>query len=821
MAKRRSIAIPAGCLAALTMFLCQPGQAAAAELALTASTPPGFADLEGPREVVVDVFYRGQRLGVARATTTPGSLRFKDPAAVVELLAPHADAPEIREALTSAFPSNAGQACSRMLSTGCGTLDPKAIGLIFDESRFRVDLFLSNELLGRPLSTEIFLSPSSEQFAAVGTLGAAISGTTSDDPNFNMQGRAIVSLGSSRLKSNISYSSELGVVADDLLVEVDRPNRRYMAGLFWTPGTSLVGRRRIMGVGTATQYDTRADRQRLEGTPLPLFVQQRSIVEILVDGRLVSSQVVEAGNQLLDSSGLPEGSYPLVLRVREQSGETREERRFFVKDESLAPAGQTRFQAFAGLIAPTRRGRPVSLSDSFFYQLGASRRIAENIGVQQVLLGTQKKLVSETSIALLAGKAQVRLTALASSAGEYGGVLQLSSAGSGRLHYSFDLRKVWDRKGGGLIPGSFGGTGFDSETSALVPDLGGDYTQFNATLGYGIGNLSFRLFASYSDADGSGRDFSIGPNVDWLVARGSNFQLRAEADALKSRHATAGYVGLRFLFTGRGFSSSGSAGYRAQDHEGAGTSGRYVSNMNTEWSGVSEDWGRYSIGAGLERATDGTQARARGSLDSSHGNLRADLLHNFSGRTQYSLGVQTGAALGPALAVGGYQIRESALIVEVEGEGRGDAKAGEFEVLVDETPYARVTAGGRTTIFLQPYRDYSVRLRPIAAASVHFDGSARKVTLFPGNVDRLSWKATTVFTLFGRVVDNDGNPIANAVLEGDHGTGSSDGEGYFQIDVAANDAVTLRSVAGETCQLAVGRTKPSRGFSSVGKVVCQ
>src|SRR5690606_11386126 len=114
---------------------------------------------------------------------------------------------------------------------------------------------------------------------------------------------------------------------------------------------------RIIGVGAASQYDTRLDRQLLEGTPLPLFVQQRSLVEVVIDGRLVSSQVLEPGNQLLDTAGLPQGSYPLLLRVREQGGRTTEERRFFVKDESLAPPGRFRFKAFAGLVAPTRNGQ--------------------------------------------------------------------------------------------------------------------------------------------------------------------------------------------------------------------------------------------------------------------------------------------------------------------------------------------------------------------------------------------------------------------------------------------------------------------------------
>lgn len=802
---------------ALTIIATHAGSAGAAELSLTATPPANFAELEGPRDVMVDVYFGGRHLGVARATTLPGSLRFQDPARIADLLAPYGNAPQIKEELQEALPSNAGKACSRMLSTNCGRLSPNTVGVIFDEDQFRVDVFLSDDLIRMPLTTEIFLSPTSENFAAVGTIGVALSGTTQSDPVFNTQGRAILSLGSARLKSNVSYSSEFGVIADDLLLEVDKPNRRYVGGLFWTPGTSLVGRRRILGVGAATQFDTRVDRQQLEGTPLPIFVQQRSMVEILIDGRLVSSRVVEAGNQLLDTSGLPEGSYPLILRIRGAGGETREERRFFVKDEGLAPPGHVRFQAFAGLIAPTRQGHPVSATDTIFYQVGASKRLTTNIGIEAILLGTQKKVMSEAGVALLTNHAKLRVTGLASTAGEFGAVIQLTSISGGKFQYSFDLRRVWDPDGGGLIPQSFYGVGFDAPSPTGVSHQNGDYTQFNATLGYSMGNASLRLFASYNDAEGSKSEYNIGPSVDWLVAHGRRLQLRVEADAQISRHTTSGYVGLRFLFSGNGFSSSGAAGYRTQNdsHDRAIT--KPVGSASTEWSGSNETLGRYSFGGGVDRLIDGTSARARGSLDSRYGNLRADLVHNFESQTQYSLTLQSGVAAGPSVSMGGYNISESALIIEVQGA----ASAGQFEVLVDDASVATVNAGGRTTLFLQPYRRYAVRLRPVSSASVHYDAGVRQITLFPGNVDQQSWKAIETFTVFGQVIDSNGKPIKNGLLQGDHGTGSSDADGFFQIDVAANDRVTLNSASGQSCQLIFGGLERTKGFSAAGKVVCQ
>lgn len=803
--------------ALLALAACtQPIQAA--EFSLVAGVPANFDELAGPRDVVVDIYFGGRPLGVARAVIRPGYVRFRDPAAAGALLAPHGDPARIEQVLQEELPSNSGRACTRIASTDCGHLEPQLIGIIFDEDRFRVDFFLSAELATAAVTVgDKYLQPSSDEFALVSSLGAALSGANGDS-TFNFQGRTILSIGEARLKSNISYSSELGAIADDLVIEVDRPNWRYAGGLFWTPGTSLIGRRRILGVGAGTQYDTRADRELIEGMSLPVFVQQPSVVEILIDGRLAGSQLVEAGNQLLDTSGMPEGAYPLLLRIREPGRGTRDERRYFVKDTRLAPAGQIRIHAFAGVISPTRDGKFISPSDNLYYQVGASKRFADNLGLEAIVMGTKNKVLAEGAAVYIGDQVRLKVAGLVSTKGEYGGVIQAMSAGAGRGQFSFDLRRVWDQNGGALIPGSIDSLGFDADARRGVPHLGGDYTQANATLGYSWGKATVRLFASYFDARGSKSAFSIGPSADWLVVQRQRFQVRLEADAQKSRDTASAYVGVRFLFADNHLAVSGSAGHRVQNDEDRSSRSRVVGNADAEWSGETGDLGRYAVGLGLDRTIDATTGRASGYLYSRYGNVRTDVLHDFDGRTQYGVSLQTGATLGAkSVSLGGRNLNESAMTIAVHGE----SSAGEFEVLIDEAPSAKVKAGQRVTLFMQPYRRYSVRLRPVSATSVHYDAGIREVTLFPGNVERLSWKAVPTFTVFGLVVGTDGNPIANGVLQGSYGDGASNADGFFQIDAAADDRITLSSATGQNCRLALNSVRPADGYFAAGKVVCQ
>src|SRR6185503_8029423 len=333
--------------------------------------------------------------------------------------------------------------CSAASSGSCGSLPEGTEGIIFDEQSFRVDLFLKAADVRPAGPASPYLPLPSAQPSLTSSLGFAVSGTTGSSPIYDVQNRTIAAFGSVRLRADTSYASHIGLLADDAVAELDRPNLRYSAGLFWAPGLDLTGRRRIAGIGFGTQFDTRADRESLMGTPLILFRSQPSRVDFLIDGRLVASRSYDAGNDILDTSDLPDGSYPLVLRLQDSSGAVREERRFFVKTPEVAPAGQPLYFAYAGMLANTRVHHPVGLSNTLYYQAGTARRLSRPFAVDLSLIGTQKKVMAEAGGWLLSPLAQVRAAALLSTAGDKAVLLQGTSSGQSRLNFSFDLCGVW------------------------------------------------------------------------------------------------------------------------------------------------------------------------------------------------------------------------------------------------------------------------------------------------------------------------------------------------------------------------------------------
>ena len=813
------------CLSLLTMF----GSAAAATgydasgAIESVGVPDGFTELARDRELLVDLYFGGRKVGETRVTTQPGSLRFKNPAEAIAVIPNIETSAELIAAFESDFPTNTARACGEGRTLDCDQLSPRVAGIIFDEDHFRVDLFVNRKWLRLIHAQEdAYLATPTAPLALITSNGFAISGSNDSSPTYNLQNRTVIGFRNARVISQNSYASKYGLVVDTLAGEVDRPGVRYSAGLFWAPGIDLIGQRRIVGIGAGTQFDTRTDRGNLEGTPLIVFLAQPARVDILVDGRLVLSGLYEAGNNVLDTSTLPNGSYELVLRIHEGSGATHEERRFFAKNSQIAPVGRPIYFGYAGLLANTRERHGLNISKKMFYQLGIARRLNERFAVDVSAIGTNNNPILEAGAWFVAPVGRVRAAGLASLRGDKGALFQLQSGRAGGLSINFDLRRIWSHDGNPLIPISTHVDTFDSVPLDERTIGNGSYTQASGSIGYQIGTAYLSVIGSLRKDEGTKPDYSVGPNLNWPLVNLHGLQIALQADAQLTRTTTAGYVGVRVLYNRAGYALSNSFGGRSlAGRNNSGTSRSRAVGDTTAHLAYADDGGTdISAGAGLARELDSTTAHADAIVYSRFGTARGEFLHSVEGdrRTQYGLSVQTGAILSPDDAIlGGRDLSQSALVISVEGRSH----RAQFDVLVDGQPRGRLRAGDRLPLFLQPYRAYSVALRPVDAASIWYDTAPRKLTLYPGNVQHVRWHVEPLVTVFGRAVRPDGKPVADAVITSRRGVGQSNSDGYFQIEIASDDLLAFNSASGAQCKVSLGVLQTKLDFARVGKVICQ
>jgi hypothetical protein len=395
--------------------------------------PAEFADLTESHRAVVDAFFGDRKIGQFEIETGVGTLRLLDPAALAAAIPGLLDRKAVEAALTGPSAANARYICN-VPQTDCDRPRPAIAAMVFDPAHYRVDIFVNPEQLEiKRNATAQFLSSDQSSLSLVDTFSFAVAGGSGQDLIYSIRDRIVMGSGPARLIADGSISTTQGLDIDTLGFQLDRPNTRLAAGLFYAPGADLIGRRRMLGIGVSSQFDTRLDRSELMGSPIIVFLDQRSRVDVYVEGRIVSSRTLESGNQQLDTTGLPDGSYQIELRIQSATGATRSEQRFFTKSAALAPAGQLVYHAEAGLIALTRDKRPFALSRLPLITTGVAGRYGAHFAWDAALMATDQKAVAELGISIITPIAHARIAILSSSTGDRGPTFQVNSPGSGRL----------------------------------------------------------------------------------------------------------------------------------------------------------------------------------------------------------------------------------------------------------------------------------------------------------------------------------------------------------------------------------------------------
>lgn len=794
-------------------------QAHAWEPDFQAATPEGFEDLQSERQVLLDVNFGGEKIGQALATIQPGILRFENPASVAQMIPDVASLAEVTDALTSALPTNTSLVCSSTQDQNCGTLQPARAGIILNEDRFSVEIFVNAKLLALANDNAAGYLPHPEaRPSLISLFGVTVSGSSDASLAYHVQNRSVASVGATRLRSDSSLATRFGLSFDNLALESDRSGARYLGGIFWAPGSDLVGRRKIAGLGITTQLDTRTDKTALTGTPLAIFLQQPSRVELLVDGRVFSSRIYSAGHRLIDTSALPVGSYDVVLRIQEHGWSARSERRFFTKGSLMAPVGHPLLSAFAGFLQSSSRGLSVG-HKAFFFQASGSYRVVPAVGVDATIVGSQRKAILEAGTVLSTRIALVRAAALVSSAGDLGLVLRASTLGRGPLALSFDLRQVKSRDGQPLLPVSTS-IGTFSEDPTLGSGRRGTYLQGIATVDYRFRQGTVRLSGLYRQDGPEDATYSVAASLEVPVIRTRDWDLRFDADVRQTEIDVSSFVGLRFLLNNQSIAVSGSAGVRRQSNHAGRSAGLVAEIQSGSYRQLADDT-QLSTDIAYGRDLDGGYARGSSYVRGARANIRADALHQFGegdGTTQFAVTADSAITLNDGnINVGAGQMNDAAVVVAVSGGGDGQR----FEVLVDEVVRGSVSDGRSVALFLAPYETYQIRLRSQDMQVTAFETATQKTTLFPGNVVNLQWDITPLVVLFGRAVDLQGKSIPFAEIRGPHGIGRTDGEGYFQIEANREDRLEVSSDSGAKCTVSVPETEIRDGYVSAGDVMCR
>lgn len=791
---------------------------------LKTSVPEEFEELLQANTTLVDVYYGGDFLLTTLAEYTVDTLAFSEPTLIVSRIPNVIGRLALSNRLTGPVPTNSDQLCPASgASKACGALQPSFIGIIFDESRFRVDLFVHPDMLMAAPSVRANYLPSPHAdvgYSLVQNLSAVASEDVTGSTSHTISGHTHVAKGMQRLYANWASTDYQDFSVEEFAWQRDTHKHAYTAGVFRarSDAISFTKNNYLAGAEFGRSLKTRTDIEQALGSEILIFLSSRSQVDVFRDGRLVSTGFYPVGNQLLDTSRLESGVYDIDIRITDASGNVRTQRRFFNKSNRLAPRGIPLYHVSGGLVVQPDRREVLPQNDgNWQIQGGYQTRWREDLGWNLAGAATDTHALLEGGVTWLQALFQVGVQNMVSTQGDYGWsahVFGRYAALSGTASY----RRLWARFG---------------------PGESVDYQLVEPRASQQYASLSYPFLAGMLQASADVSRSTTGNSelyalrylrpwvTSWLPPANLTFEVANQDGDLFAQ------VGIEIRHIGKRMSYGGSL-YGTQTDRGNSTESGAMGTASMGWRD------------GDLRPED-IEVQARATIDDSSTVVGVEGVHaSYLGRAQ--LGVENingNAGNGSRIAAtfdtnvaankhgiswGGQQLAPAVVILDI----RGAAGQGVFDVMVDGYRVAGARAGERNVLPLPPYGKYQIQLVDRGTNFVAYDDRLREVTLYPGSVETLRWDVESIIVGVGRIIIEEKvcsnidqvcydvrTPLRSAVISGASGFAMTDEDGRFQVEMTSGTKRLHARRRSIECDLALEKMEMFNSIAKLGDLVCR
>lgn len=788
----------------------------------TTGVPAGFEKLVEPQLTAVDVFYGGRLLLTTLAEYTPTSVRFLKPEQIIAAIANVRDGDALREYLSLPLASNRDRICQQEGQPLCGKLMPDTVGVIFDVQRFRASLFISPTLLDdAPEQDPRYLPPpDNDRLTLVQNFSALATGNDQGSDQFTL-------FGITRAGRNGHYGFADWVSTDQQGLSFDQIGYRHglvdheiTAGLFEPTSDALRGLRRdlLLGGSVMTSLKRRQDLASIIASPIDLFLPLPARVDIFRDGRLVASRFYDAGNQLIDTSTLPTGAYPVTLVITDETGisETRQE--FFIKSTLLPPPGSPQWFVEAGDI----RRRSVDelfaeQADSSMMRAGYRWREHDWLGLGVATAATSDEVVGEWSSNLFVSAMELGSELFASSQGSWGWGLRGSSRiGKATLSANAQRNHVQDE---------------DEYLAFDYPLISPDRWLYSVQASRSIRENGL-LIASYSRVGTEGIASSRSSSLRYVhnlpLPRGQGLTLSAEIAEIDDEKRVAVAIQWRALST-HWTHTAGLDWVNSDLPENEGVSGR----AGTRWRDQQRFVDDVEIGANVRFNDDDSSLNIDGTHRSQFGRARAEVAlqdNDLGDSRQYLAGFDTSLVVDDQrkISVGGLPPGEAAAVIDLR-----DADDALVDIRIDGQHKLTARGGRRVPVILPAYDQYQLTVRDHGTTLLALDNTPRTLTLYPGEAETLHYEAERVHIIVSRLyymrdVCSDvtdecyqiPQQLAGVQIKGLKGVVFSDEEGYFQGEIPADTTTLEADIDGQPCRIDVSALEANNSVIRARRLYC-
>ncbi|MCH9691533.1 MAG: TcfC E-set like domain-containing protein [Gammaproteobacteria bacterium] len=755
---------------------------------LETSAPKGFEALTAPQELVADLYYGSRAIGAAHITVDPQYIRFTSPMSVLSLLPETLDESALMFSLKTPQPKNTQYVCRSAGQVNCGHLTPDKFGVIYDEERYRLDIFIAPELLPQqPAIDNPYLpdSSSENEFSIVQNLRGTWSGVENDwgsgSYSATLNGNTIIGFEESALHANWSVASEEGYQLNTLHWTRDYRGKAYSVGLLQPQGGSLLTQEALYGVELRSSLRSRTDINYLQGAPIEVNMPVRGRVEVYRNKRLIHTEMMEAGNHLLNTSTMHSGSYEVEIRTFDETGRALSQYiEFFSKDSQLPPPGEWRWSFQAGL--PTRNYSTGTLPEhdnsagilpehynSGLVQGSVARRLTDNLGLFSSVAATEKEQLFKLDARWIGRYMELSPSLMVTNQGRIGYGLQA------RMKTRFGTLSAMETK-------------FETASTAIQNEnyhfLSNGYSQRNLQWQSNIfgGWLSLRYSERNQPQRLPSEEFTFGAaeKLTTLEFGRTIFQSLNWFGEFTISHSEADderYTSVGIQFRRRTDHWQHSVALRSESNNQGGRAEQLDARV---------DWYDQDLWAAeveqhflVKKETGGNFLESQTQIAGNRGYLNATVgfkRHQAGNSINYLGGFSTNlVGVNDALAWGGEKSLNSAVIIDIEGSEKKD-----FEILVDGNRRGYAKGGAQSVISLPAFKSYDLSIRPLDDGFFNYRERRKLLTLYPGNVSLEKYQILSQTLAFGQL-KKDGKALAGIKVSiGKYNT-LTDQSGIFQL----------------------------------------
>ncbi|MDD7804106.1 MAG: TcfC E-set like domain-containing protein [Endozoicomonas sp. (ex Botrylloides leachii)] len=768
-------------------------------VATRTNVPAGFEALSQSQRSLIDVYYGNRYIGSQLATYGPTTIRFSDPTALVRLIGNISDPTIVIEGLTGELSTNTDKICRSADQANCGMMVPAISGVIFDENRFRADVFINQRFLKtRPANVGKYLPPSDADYSFMQMFSATLSGARGDDNNtidsddYTFYGTSVFAEGENSLYASWDYSKTQHFSLDAFYGQQDFEGVHYRIGLIDSEGFgfSFTSDRTLTGVRVGSSDNTRIDTQFSGGIPLDVFLPVRGRIEVLKNKRLIASYFMEAGSHQLNTSAFPSGAYDVEIKLlNEQGGLIKTETRFFAKEFNLPPANEWRYFMEAGKIMDRNTDKWLpQMTDQLLVRGGVSRRLTPTTSITTSAAINTENSLAELGLFNIGYFHELSPSIMIGNNSAYGANI-IGRLSWGDVTFNGSYSQLWNDQYNNNL---------STNTTDFSTLLGASFRQgslsFNTSM-FG-GSISYGFSESQNANEGTTQTHAISYRTNLYRFEDLNVDLDTSYSMSNDDQVALFSVNFRLRDDRWSWRMTPRAERRWQGNNSTSR------NENLSFSGTwNNDMPDSTVRAnfGVETGREGERYTSRIEVGNSWGTGDIALNHvvdDFA-TTSYAASFSSSFITnGEYASIGGEHSAESALMIHVTGQ-EGDI----FDVTVNGQRRGYAVAGHPSLVPLSPYDQYIVSINPTGTALYDFDERQRTVTLYPGNVVALNYDAVALQLLFGRLLYN-GEPLRGAVLKGGQYPADSDDVGLFQMEVRHDkEAIEVVLDNGHVCSL--------------------